>query len=66
MPKKRNGDTYMSVTELADALGTHRSNVNYWISIGQIKAVQFGLAPKSPYYIPMDEAKRVIEQLHPS
>ncbi len=64
MPVKTRGATYMTVSELAEQLDTHRNNVIYWIKSGDIKAVRRGLARKSPYLIPIKEAHRVIRDLN--
>lgn len=62
MPEERRGATYMSVSELAIELDVHRNSIIKWIKAGNILAYRRGLAPKSPYLIPMDEADRVIEE----
>lgn len=63
MPKKRAGDTYLSVAELAKKLGVHRTTVNSWISDGSVKAVRMGVKPRSPYLIPKDEVDRIMESV---
>lgn len=63
MPLKRHGVTYVTVSELAEKLDVHRNSVIYWINQGKIKAVRLGLSEKSPYYIPEDEANRVINEV---
>ena len=62
MPINRRGATYMTVSELAEKLDVHRNSVIYWIQQDKIKAVRQGLATKSPYIIPIEEAKRVIAE----
>lgn len=62
MPVKRQGVTYMTVSELADDLDVHRNSVIYWIKTGKIKAVRLGLAEKSPFHIPMQEVERIKEE----
>ena len=61
MPIKRQGVTYMKVSELADELDVHRNSVIYWIKTGKINAVRIGLAEKSPFYIPIQEVERIKE-----
>lgn len=46
MPIKRQGVTYMTVSELADELDVHRNSVIYWIKTGKVNAVRIGLAEK--------------------
>jgi excisionase family DNA binding protein len=60
---KRNGSTYLTVTELADRLNVHRNTVLYWIEQDQLRAIRFGLAKKSPWMIPEEEAARVVREL---
>lgn len=61
-PIKRQGVTYMTVSELADELDVHRNSVIYWIKTGKVNAVRIGLAEKSPFYIPMPEVERIKEE----
>ncbi len=62
MPIERRGAAYMTVTELADRLDVHRNSIIYWIDQEKIKARRMGLAKKSPFIIPIDEANRVIAE----
>ena len=62
MPKNVAGTNYLSVTELADELDIHRNNIIYWIKQGRIHAVRLGMAEKSPFFIPREEANRVIAE----
>ena len=62
---KRNGATYVTVTELARVLGVHRNTVIYWIGEEQVKAVRSGFAKKSRWLIPVEEARRVVKELTP-
>ncbi len=59
MPKEKHGATYYTVSELAELLDVHRNSVIYWINSDKLKAVRFGLAEKSPFYIPESEVKRI-------
>jgi excisionase family DNA binding protein len=59
MPKKHMGTTYYTVTELANMMGVHRNTVILWINQGYIKATRIGMAPKSPWIIPLSEVKRI-------
>ena len=61
MPVQRRGATYMTVSELAKKLDVHRNSIIYWIKTGKINAHRSGLAEKSPFIIPIEEADRVIE-----
>lgn len=63
MPIKRHGVTFMTVSELAKKLDIHRNTVIYWITSGQIEAARAGIAKKSPYIIPIEEAERIISEL---
>ena len=63
MPIKRQGVTYMKVSELSLVLGVHRNTIIYWIENNQVKAVRAGVAPKSPYAIPLDEVERIKEEM---
>jgi excisionase family DNA binding protein len=63
MPFKRNGASYYSVTEAAEALGVHRNTVIYWINSNQLKAKKQGIADKSPYMIPSEEVERAKEEM---
>lgn len=65
MTVKRRGAIYMTVTELAAAVGVHRNTIIYWIEQEQIRAERSGLSPRSKFLIPMHEAKRVIAELAP-
>jgi len=57
------GASYMTVSELANRLGVHRNTVIYWISSEQIAATRAGVAKRSPYIIPIEEANRIINEL---
>ena len=63
MPKQHNGTTYLSVTEFAELMDVHRNTIFYWIDKQLVKAVRFGAAPKSPLYIPMEEVKRITDNI---
>lgn len=63
MTVKRRGATYMTVTELAAAVGVHRNTIIYWIEQEQIQAERSGLSPRSRFLIPLQEANRVIAEL---
>ena len=63
MPVNKHGADYLTVTELAEKCEVHRNTVIYWINSGDIQAVRFGLAKKSPYYIHTDEANRIMKEL---
>lgn len=65
MTVKRNGATYVTVTELARVLGVHRNTVIYWIKEEQVNAVRSGLSKKSRWLIPVSEARRVVGELTP-
>lgn len=62
MPHEARGTTYLTVSELAELLDVHRNSVIYWINNGQIEAVRRGLAKKSPFLIPMEEANRIMAE----
>ena len=62
MPVEARGATYLTVSELAELLDVHRNSVIYWIKQEQIHAVRRGLAKKSPFLIPMEEADRVMAE----
>jgi excisionase family DNA binding protein len=61
VPVKRDGATYLRVSEAAERLGVHRNTVIYWIQQEQIKYGRLGRAEKSPYIIPVEEVERIIE-----
>ncbi len=63
MTVKRNGAIYVTVTELAKVLGVHRNTVIYWIQEEQVTAIRSGMAKKSRYLIPADEARRVFKEM---
>jgi len=54
---------HYSVSEVAERFGVHRNSVINWINSGSIKAVKFGMAPKSPYYIHDSEVERIASVL---
>lgn len=61
MPVKRDGATYLKVSEAAERLGVHRNTVIHWIKTEQIEHDRLGVAEKSPYIIPIAEIERIIE-----
>lgn len=54
---------YVTVKELAEAVGVVPTTIYYWISEGLIETERSGLKPKSQIRIRIAEANRVLAEL---
>ena len=56
---------YLTIKELATAIGVAPATVTKWIRDGKVSAYQVGPYELSPYRIPATEAERVIREYGP-
>ncbi|CUS06447.1 protein of unknown function (plasmid) [Candidatus Promineifilum breve] len=56
---------YLTIKELANAIGVAPATVTKWIRDGKVIAYQVGPYELSPYRIPASEAERVIREYGP-